>query len=191
LKSLATRLLATCMLVLLLPLLGLLSLGVLLSMGRPVLFRQQRAGLAGRPFTLVKLRSMREAYDRAGRSLPDEERVTRFGRFLRRSRLDELVGLWNVAAGDMAFVGPRPLLPETIQALGPIGMARGQVLPGLTGWSQVSGNTLLTLDEKVSLDLWYIAHASLRQDLHILLMTLKVMIGGERRRVPSSAGPIE
>lgn len=190
-KSFATRLLAAVMLVLLLPLLGVLSLGVLVSVGRPVLFKQQRSGLAGRPFTLVKLRSMREASDNAGRSLPDEERVTPFGRFLRRSRLDELTGLWNVAAGHMAFVGPRPLLPKTIRALGALGAARGTVLPGLTGWSQVNGNTLLSLEEKVAMDLWYVAHASTRLDLGILLMTAKVMIAGERRRVPTEMAPID
>jgi len=175
------RLLATLLLLTLLPLLLLLGLGTLLSMGRPVLFRQRRAGREGRDFTLLKLRSMRDATGADGKPLPDEARVTAFGRFLRRSRLDELPGLWNVAAGDMTFVGPRPLLPETIAALGARGAARGRVRPGLTGWSQVNGNTLLTLDEKIALDLWYVDNASPLLDLRIVVLTLWVMVGGERR----------
>ncbi|MFC3215839.1 sugar transferase [Novosphingobium panipatense] len=154
---------------------------MLLSLGRPVLFRQQRAGRGGVPFTLLKLRSMRNTCDASGRPLPDEARVTPFGRFLRRSRLDELPGLWNVVAGDMAFVGPRPLLPETIAALAMHGVQRGAVRPGLTGWSQVNGNTLLALEEKIALDLWYVAHSSPLLDLRILLLTVWVMVGGERR----------
>lgn len=169
------------MLVMVLPVVALLGLGVLISMGRPLLFRQPRAGLAGRAFVLVKMRSMRAAFDASGTPLPDDERVTAFGRFLRRSRLDELPGLWNVVAGDMALVGPRPLLPETIASLGNAGILRGTVRPGLTGWSQVNGNTLLSLDEKVALDLWYIAHASPQLDLRILTTTIWVMLGGERR----------
>ncbi|MFC6623251.1 sugar transferase [Novosphingobium panipatense] len=172
---------AGILLMLALPLLVLLAGGVLLSLGRPVLFRQQRAGRGGVPFTLLKLRSMRNTCDASGRPLPDEARVTPFGRFLRRSRLDELPGLWNVVAGDMAFVGPRPLLPETIAALAMHGVQRGAVRPGLTGWSQVNGNTLLALEEKIALDLWYVAHSSPLLDLRILLLTVWVMVGGERR----------
>jgi lipopolysaccharide/colanic/teichoic acid biosynthesis glycosyltransferase len=172
---------AGVLLMLVLPLLVLLAGGVLLSLGRPVLFRQQRAGRGGVPFTLLKLRSMRNTCDASGRPLPDEARVTPFGRFLRRSRLDELPGLWNVVAGDMAFVGPRPLLPETIAALAMHGVQRGAVRPGLTGWSQVNGNTLLALEEKIALDLWYVAHSSPLLDLRILLLTVWVMVGGERR----------
>lgn len=184
---LLTRTLAAVLLLPIIPLLALLGLGVLLSMGRPVLFRQKRSGLGGRTFTLLKLRSMREAHDASGRPLPDDERVTAFGRFLRRSRLDELPGLWNVVTGDMTFVGPRPLLPETIAELGRIGAERGQVRPGLTGWSQVNGNTLLSLTEKMELDLWYVQHASVLLDLRILVMTAWVMVGGERRS-PAIAG---
>ena len=181
LHNLAIRVAAAALLIILLPWLGIFGLGVLVSLGRPVLFRQQRSGLGGRTFTLVKLRSMREVVDTAGRSLPDAARVSAYGRFLRRSRLDELPGLWNVIRGDMAVIGPRPLLPETIAALGEKGTARGEVRPGLTGWSQVNGNTLLSLEEKVALDLWYVAHASAWLDLRIAVMTIWVMVGGERR----------
>lgn len=178
---LAIRGLAAALLIPTLPLLAGLALGVRLSMGAPVLFRQERSGLDGETFTLLKLRSMREANGMDGRPLPDEARVTAFGRFLRRSRLDELPGLWNVARGEMTFVGPRPLLPETIAALGPRGIARGLMRPGLTGWAQVNGNTLLSLDEKIALDLWYVDHASPLLDARIVARTFWVMLGGERR----------
>ena len=176
------QVIAAILLFLLAPLLALLALLVRVSMGKPVLFRQERSGRDGRTFTLVKFRSMRDATDPAGNLLPDEQRLTPLGRLLRRSRLDELPGLWNVVTGDLAFVGPRPLLPQTIMALGRTGAERGKVKPGLTGWAQVNGNTLLTLKEKVELDLWYVAHASWRLDISILLRTVWVMIAGERRR---------
>ncbi|WP_395327342.1 sugar transferase [Novosphingobium sp. BL-8H] len=189
-RRLAIRALGAALLIPTLPLLAGLALGVRLSMGAPVLFRQQRAGLDGKSFTLFKLRSMRDENGPDGRPLPDEARVTGFGRFLRRSRLDELPGLWNVARGDMTFVGPRPLLPETIAGLGRRGVARGRVRPGLTGWAQVNGNTLLSLDEKIALDLWYVDHASALLDMRILARTAWVMIGGERRRpaIAAAAG---
>ena len=174
------RFLALVLLALLAPLMLLIALGVYASVGAPVLFRQTRSGLAGRTFAMLKFRSMHEARCADGLLLPDERRVTAFGRFLRRSRLDELPGLANIVTGDIAFVGPRPLLPETIRELGPQGVARGMVRPGLTGWSQVNGNTKLPLDRKVALDLWYIANRSRWLDLRILLRTFSVMILGER-----------
>lgn len=186
---LAPRLMAGMLLVPVAPVIGILALGVMVTMGRPVLFRQQRSGLYGSTFTLLKLRSMRDASDRMGRPLPDEERVTVLGRFLRRSRLDELPGLVNVLRAEMAFVGPRPLLPETISGLGAAGVERGSVLPGLTGWAQVNGNTLLSLEEKIALDLWYARHRSWSLDLRILARTLWVMLGGERR-TRSVRGPV-
>jgi lipopolysaccharide/colanic/teichoic acid biosynthesis glycosyltransferase len=176
-----SRIVAAFLLVLLTPLLAVLVLLVRLSMGRPVLFRQQRSGKDGQIFTLAKFRSMRDASDAAGNPLPDNQRITPLGRLLRRSRLDELPGLWNVITGDIAFVGPRPLLPQTIAKLGHTGHRRGKVKPGLTGWAQVNGNTLLTLEEKVDLDLWYADHANWQLDLSILMRTVWVMIVGERR----------
>lgn len=169
-------LLAAC-----LPILLILAAVVLVFQGRPILFHQMRSGKGGLPFKMVKFRSMRDLRDANGVPLPDEARVTKIGTFLRRSRLDELPGLWNVATGDIAFIGPRPLLPETIIGLGERGIKRGQVAPGLTGWSQVNGNTLLTLDEKIDLDLWYIDNRSLRTDCTVLIATLWVMLGGEKR----------
>ena len=175
------RLIALLLLILALPLIALLSLAVLVSMGSPVLFRQVRSGKDGQDFVLVKLRSMKDARDDGGILLPDAERVSALGAFLRRSRLDELPGLVNVMRGEINFVGPRPLLPKTIEDKGEAGRLRGAVKPGLTGWAQVNGNTLLTNDEKFALDLWYIDNRSLWLDLRILVLTLAVMFGGERR----------
>ena len=176
-----SRFAAAVMLLLLAPVAALLALVSLISMGGPVLFRQERSGLHGQPFTMAKFRSMNNARDAEGSLLPDEQRVTAWGRFLRRSRLDELPGLWSIVRGDMAFVGPRPLLPGTIASLVERGRQRGQVRPGLTGWAQVNGNTLLSLDEKVALDLDYVRNASLGLDCRIILRTIAVMIAGEKR----------
>jgi len=178
------RVVAAVLLVLASPLIALLAATLAVVQGRPVLFRQVRSGLHGAPFRLVKFRTMRETRDDAGRLLPDEQRVTTVGTVLRKTRLDELPSLWNVVTGDLAFIGPRPLLPITIESLGANGLRRGRVSPGLTGWSQVNGNTLLSLDEKVALDLWYIGHRSFRTDVAILARTLWVMTRGETRRGP-------
>ena len=175
------RLLAAIILVLAAPMIALLASVTLIAMGRPVLFHQRRSGLGGKTFTMAKFRSMRDAFGPDGQPLPDEDRVSAWGKFLRRSRLDELPGLLSIISGDMAFVGPRPLLPETIAKLGDRGKARGEVRPGLTGWAQVNGNTLLSLDEKIALDLHYVRHAGIGMDLAIIVRTLWVMIGGERR----------
>ena len=183
------RLVGLILLIACMPLLLILGLVVLVLQGRPVLFHQMRSGKGGHPFKFVKFRSMRDLRDANGVPLPDDERVTAIGTFLRRSRLDELPGLWNVATGDIAFIGPRPLLPETITGLGERGVMRGQVAPGLTGWSQVNGNTLLTLDEKIDLDLWYIENRSLRTDCMVLIATVWVMLGGEKRSKAIPARP--
>lgn len=180
--SFVSRFWALLILVALSPLLLTLWFVCLIVEGRPVLFRQYRSGRAKEPFKLLKFRTMRDARDRRGELLSDAERVTALGRFLRRSRLDELPGFVNVLRGEMGFVGPRPLLPTTIEELGGAGSKRCSVKPGLTGWSQVNGNTLLTLKEKVALDLWYIDNRSMLLDLKILALTLFVMIGGEKRR---------
>jgi lipopolysaccharide/colanic/teichoic acid biosynthesis glycosyltransferase len=163
-----------------LPVMALLAIGVAASMGRPVLFKQVRVGLGGRDFALRKFRSMREAYDAEGQPLPDPERVTPLGRFLRRSRLDELPELWLILTGAMSFVGPRPLPRGILDAQG-VTAARSRVRPGLTGLAQVSGNTAVTNQEKFALDLLYIERASLWLDLTILFKTVKVVFAGERR----------
>ncbi len=153
---------------------------IALTMGRPVLFTQRRAGLNGRTFRLVKFRSMSNAVGADGALLSDEERVTGLGRFLRRSRLDEIPELWNILHGEMSLVGPRPLLPESPPNQGARGAERLRLRPGLTGWAQVNGNTLLNDEQKLALDLWYLRNRSLRLDLIIILKTIGVIIFGER-----------
>lgn len=157
-----------------------LAIVIILFLGRPVLFRQRRVGLNGRPFELVKFRSMTDARDAGGALLPDAIRTPPFGRLLRRSRLDEVPELWNVLRGDMAFVGPRPLLPETIAALGTAGQRRCGVRPGITGLAQVSGNTLLSIQEKLAMDLLYVRESGTAMNMRILLHTPLTMIRGER-----------
>lgn len=174
-------LIALAALILLSPLLLLLSLLVLIGMGRPILFRQMRSGQSGRDFEMIKFRTMRDTRDAQGALLPDADRVTALGMSLRRSRMDELPELFNIVRGDMDFVGPRPLLPHTIRALREEGVIRGQVRPGLTGLAQVSGNTLLTVEEKLRFDLCYVRNRSFWLDARIVARTLAVVFRGEKR----------
>ena len=162
------------------PIMLILAVSIALTMGRPVLFRQNRVGLDGKPFEMLKFRSMRETYGDNGELLPDAERITRLGRFLRRSRVDELPELLNILRGEMAWIGPRPLLPRTIAAMGDAGMRRCAVRPGLTGWAQVNGNSLLSDEEKLSLDLWYAENCNPLLNVMIVLATIRVIIVGER-----------
>lgn len=152
------------------------------QIGPPALFRQLRAGRFPATFMIVKYRTMTEARDRAGAILPDAQRITRATRLIRRLRLDELPQLWLILRGEMALVGPRPLLPETIRSFGANGIRRCLVAPGLTGWAQISGNTRLSDPEKLALDLWYVAHRSTRLDLRILAETCVVACLGESKR---------
>lgn len=174
-------LLALVALVILAPLLLLLAAVVWFSVGRPILFRQKRSGRGGVPFEMVKFRSMRDMRDASGAPLPDRDRTTRVGGFLRRSRLDELPELLNILCGQMDFVGPRPLLPQTVTQMGPDGMIRGSVRPGLTGLAQVNGNSLLSAQEKLAFDLIYVRHGNPVLDAMILFRTVWVVIVGERR----------
>lgn len=162
------------------PLMVVLAIAVIVSMGRPILFRQTRAGLGGRDFTLAKFRSMHDAVDAEGQPLPDEARVTRVGTILRRFRVDELPEFWQILTGDMSLVGPRPLPRLLLERQG-ILAARCIVRPGLTGLAQVSGNTLLTTDEKFAIDLYYVEHRSLLGDVGIVLKTLHTVAFGEKR----------
>jgi lipopolysaccharide/colanic/teichoic acid biosynthesis glycosyltransferase len=166
------------------PLWLLAALVVFIGVGSPVLFWQQRVGRGGRAFHLYKFRTLRPAYDQTGRELSEAARLSRGGRFLRRTRLDELPQLLNVLIGDMALIGPRPLLPQD-QPVNP--GARLTVRPGITGWAQVNGGVLLSPAEKAGLDAWYISHASPLLDLRILLLTLRSLISGDRRPEPVSA----
>lgn len=155
---------------------------VLLSLGRPLMFSQIRAGQQGQNFRLYKLRSMRETRDADGTLHADADRQTRATALIRRLRLDEIPQLVLILQNKMALVGPRPLLPETIDAFGAAGQFRCSVRPGLTGWAQVSGNTNLSNTEKLNLDLWYVAHRSLTLDLKILVETVGVTLRNEPRR---------
>ena len=155
-----------------LPLLAIVALAVLATLGRPVLFAQQRPGLHGRSFRLVKFRTMKPPATSGGRTLSDAERLTRFGRFLRSTSLDELPELWNVLKGDMSLVGPRPLLMEYLPLYTPEQARRHEVRPGITGWAQVNGRNSLSWEEKFQLDVWYVENRSVGLDLRILLATV-------------------
>ncbi|MDW8125916.1 MAG: sugar transferase [Geminicoccaceae bacterium] len=162
------------------PLLGLAALAVRASLGPPVFFRQVRRGRGLVPFELVKLRTMRDPTGEENPRAVERARHHPLGRFLRRFKIDELPQLWNVLKGDMALVGPRPLVDRELAELPDRGRARAAMRPGLTGWAQVNGGQLLSLREKEALDLWYIAHASLRLDLLVLWRTLVMIVRGER-----------
>jgi sugar transferase EpsL len=167
------------LLIVLSPVLAVVAIAVVVSMGRPVLFRQQRPGLDRDLFTILKFRTMVDDTDAQGCPLPDAQRITALGRFLRRTSLDELPEIVNVLAGDMSLVGPRPLLTEYLPLYTKEQMRRQDVRPGITGWSQVNGRNALTWEEKFSLDVWYVDHRSLRLDLQILHMTIGQVIRGE------------
>jgi lipopolysaccharide/colanic/teichoic acid biosynthesis glycosyltransferase len=163
-------------LVLLSPILMLVAGVAYFKLGKPVLFRQIRPGRNGRPFRMIKFRTMRNAADAQGRPLPDAERLTPFGRLLRSTSLDELPELWNVFKGDMSLVGPRPLLMEYLPHYDARQARRHQVRPGITGWAQVNGRNAITWEEKFELDVWYVDHHSLWLDIKIIFMTIKKVL---------------
>jgi lipopolysaccharide/colanic/teichoic acid biosynthesis glycosyltransferase len=158
-----------------LPLL-LVALLVRLKLGGPVLFVQQRPGRHGKPFKMVKFRTMRDAFDAEGMPLPDVERMTAFGNFLRSTSLDELPELWNVLRGDMSLVGPRPLLMEYLPLYNAQQQRRHEVRPGVTGLAQVSGRNALSWEEKFRLDVWYVDNQSIWLDLKIIFLTIKKVV---------------
>jgi lipopolysaccharide/colanic/teichoic acid biosynthesis glycosyltransferase len=165
-------------LVMLAPLLAGVALTIRLVMRGPALFRQVRPGHGGRPFILVKFRTMRDAAGPDGSPLPDSARLTRLGVFLRKSSLDELPQLWNVLRGDLSLVGPRPLLMEYLARYTSEQARRHDIRPGITGWAQVNGRNAIGWDEKFRLDVWYVDHWSLRLDFTILRMTLAKVVCG-------------
>jgi lipopolysaccharide/colanic/teichoic acid biosynthesis glycosyltransferase len=154
------------------PALALIAILIRITIGKPILFRQTRPGLFSKPFALLKFRTMRDALDIAGRPLPDADRVTVVGNWLRKLSLDELPQLWNVLRGEMSLVGPRPLLMEYLPRYTPEQARRHEVKPGITGWAQVNGRNALTWPEKFDYDVWYVDHQSLWMDLKILFLTL-------------------
>ena len=162
---------ALVLLVVLSPLMGLVALLVRLFLGAPILFRQERPGLYGRPFVMYKFRTMTDARDAYGYLLPDAERLPLFGRFLRSTSLDELPELFNVVIGEMSLVGPRPLLMEYLSRYTPEQAHRHDVRPGITGWAQTNGRNAIGWDEKFVHDLWYVKHYSFWLDLKILGLT--------------------
>lgn len=168
--------LVTLSLPLTLPVATFVALRVRRQLGSPVLFRQTRPGLGGKPFQMMKFRTMTDARDAAGHLLPDAERMTPFGRWLRATSLDELPELWNVLKGEMSLVGPRPLLMQYLPRYSAEQARRHQVKPGLTGFAQVRGRNAISWDEKLAFDVWYVDHRTLCLDVRILFETvLKVM----------------
>ncbi len=163
------------LLILALPL-ALLAWQVCRKLGSPVLFTQVRPGLHGRPFRMVKFRTMTDARDASGALLPDAQRLTPFGLFLRASSLDELPELWNVLRGEMSLVGPRPLLVEYLPLYSPEQARRHEVRPGITGWAQVNGRNAISWADKFALDVWYVDHHSLWLDLRILWLTVRKVL---------------
>lgn len=151
---------------------------IFLVIGRPILYRQERAGHRGRSFFLYKLRTMTDQRDTSGALLPDSMRLTRLGRLLRRFSVDELPQLWNVLIGDMSLVGPRPLLASYLSRYSPFQHQRHNVRPGITGWAQISGRNALTWDEKFELDVWYVNNRSLLLDFRIAVRTLWIVLFG-------------
>ena len=145
---------------------------ILVAMGRPIFFVQKRPGMDGSPFKMIKFRTMSNAVDGAGIELPDSERLTKLGRFLRKTSLDELPELWNVLKGEMSLVGPRPLLMQYMPLYNAQQMRRHAVRPGVTGWAQVNGRNSISWEEKFELDIWYVDHQSLGLDFKILILTL-------------------
>lgn len=175
-KRVLDILVATAALVLLsLPLLMLFLL-IRAKLGSPVFFYQTRPGMHGKPFCMVKFRTMTDARGPDGQLLSDAERLTSFGRFLRSSSLDELPGLWNVLMGNMSLVGPRPLLMEYLPLYSPEQARRHEVRPGITGWAQVNGRNAISWEEKFVLDVWYVNNQSLWLDIKILLLTVKKVL---------------
>lgn len=179
--------LASFLLILLTPLLILLAVTVRIFLGAPVLFKQERPGLGGRPFLILKFRTMKEARDSAGNLLPDAQRLTRLGSFLRATSLDELPELLNVLRGEMSLVGPRPLLMSYLPLYSPEQARRHSVLPGITGWAQIHGRNALSWEEKFRLDVWYVDHCSLGLDVKILLQTVGKVFRREGINQPGQA----
>lgn len=166
------------LLILALPMI-LIALLIRWRLGSPVLFRQQRPGLYGKPFTMFKFRTMRDAYDKEGNPLPDEQRMTRFGQFLRSTSLDELPELIHVLKGEMSLVGPRPLLMEYLNRYTPEQARRHEVKPGITGLAQINGRNNLSWDERFQMDVWYVDHWNLWLDIKIIFRTVAKVLKRE------------
>lgn len=165
-----------CALLLLSPIIAMVAWKISKNLGSPVLFRQTRPGLHGKPFEMVKFRTMKDATDAQGNSLPDAERMTPFGNKLRSSSLDELPELWNVLKGEMSLVGPRPLLMQYLPLYSSEQARRHEVRPGVTGWAQINGRNAISWEDKFKLDVWYVDNRSFWLDFKILLLTVKKVL---------------
>jgi sugar transferase EpsL len=177
-KRLFDVLVASFLLVAMSPVMAVVAALIATKLGTPVLFRQQRPGLNGEPFEMVKFRTMSDARDANGELLPDEQRLGGLGKFLRKSSLDEFPELWNVLKGDMSLVGPRPLLMRYLDRYTPEQARRHEVRPGITGWAQVNGRNALSWEEKFEHDVWYVDNRSFSLDLKILWRTLWNVLAG-------------
>lgn len=175
-KRLFDFIVSFCTLLIFLPVILTLAILIAYKLGTPVLFSQTRPGMYGKPFKMVKFRSMTEERDTDGNLLPDSERLTKFGKFLRSSSLDELPGLWNVLKGEMSLVGPRPLLMEYLPLYNAEQYRRHEVRPGITGWAQVNGRNAISWSDKFKLDVWYVDNRSFWLDIKILFMTVKKVL---------------
>lgn len=175
-KRLLDIVIASTALILLSPVYLIVSRKVKKNLGSPVLFRQVRPGLNGKPFEMIKFRTMKDALDAEGKPLPDSERLTPFGKMLRATSLDEMPELWNVIKGDMSIVGPRPLLMEYLPLYNSDQAKRHNVRPGITGHAQVNGRNAISWEKKFELDTWYVEHQSLWLDFKIMLKTVKKVI---------------
>jgi sugar transferase EpsL len=175
---------ASLLLVVLLPVAAVIAALVRVFLGSPVFFSQLRPGLGGEPFVLLKFRTMTEQRDASGALLPDESRITSLGRVLRRTSLDEVPELLNVVRGDMSLVGPRPLLLEYADRYTPEQARRHNVRPGITGWAQVNGRNAISWEKKLELDVWYVDHRSFRLDLQILGRTFVQVVSGRDVSAP-------
>jgi lipopolysaccharide/colanic/teichoic acid biosynthesis glycosyltransferase len=178
-KSSGDRLLAAIALILLSPFVTILAIAIYFKMGSPVIFAQARVGKNNSIFTFYKFRTMTDQRDSDGKLLPDMERLTPLGEFLRQTSLDELPQLWNVLRGDMSFIGPRPLITAYLERYTPEQARRHEVTPGITGWAQINGRNSISWEKKFQLDIWYIDHWSLWLDLKILLQTVIKIVSRE------------
>lgn len=175
-KKVFDRSAALCWLIMLLPVLAGVGIWVWSSLGWPILFRQWRPGRLGKPFMLLKFRTMTNRRGASGELLPDSDRLTHAGKWIRASSLDELPQLWNVLRGDLSFVGPRPLLMEYLPRYSTFQARRHDVMPGITGWAQINGRNALSWEEKFRLDVWYVEHWSLGLDVLILFKTFLAVL---------------
>ncbi|MBA6409127.1 sugar transferase [Pseudoalteromonas sp. 5Ae-yellow] len=172
-KRLFDFLVALCVLLILFPIIIVVAILIRFKLGSPILFTQNRPGLNGKVFKMMKFRSMLDGKDKHGNLLPDDERMTKFGTFLRSTSLDELPGLFNVLKGDMSLVGPRPLLVQYLPLYSSEQARRHNVRPGITGWAQVNGRNAISWGQKFKLDVWYVDNQSFLLDIKILLLTVK------------------